>query len=567
MSDTLYLEPDDEITAVIDRLKLSSAGAVTLVIPRGGTLAQSIINLKILKRSAVEMGKSIALVANDRIVRNLSSQLGIPVFDNVNDAARAEPALATRSVSSLRPEEGSASGLRVKSYAKYGGESADEVPAAGTAPAFPLTSSGEEESRSEDRQVGLVSPSSRAVSRRSAAVLTHSNLGERRSMPGRRGSRKIFFVLAILIIISGAVFSALLLPYARASIVLKTEDYAREFTVAVDRSATAVSVGTLSLPGQLFEIEREKTKRFDASGAKNVGEKARGKMTVLNSYDSSAHQYKQGARFTSQGKTFLAESDFSVMGATITLVGGKVDVKPGEGTVNVVSENAGADYNLESTNYVLAGAPAQIYGRGDKMAGGVTREVKVVTEEDLTRAEEETEKEILPEAQAEIKERAAKDNYLLIEGGLVSELVSTSHSKQANDESDSFETTMKQKLFGVGFRESDLRELLSGAMQEQLGSDKMLVNPEKSEIGFEVLENNRDLGVLKIKTKFAGRVGKKLSEKEIGAKIRNQSADAAKAVLAGENDIESAELSVWPPKLNRTPFLLNRIDVVFDYSK
>ena len=50
----LYLEIDDEITTIFDRLKKVAAKEIYLVVPKRATLLQSIVNLKILKRKMEE---------------------------------------------------------------------------------------------------------------------------------------------------------------------------------------------------------------------------------------------------------------------------------------------------------------------------------------------------------------------------------------------------------------------------------------------------------------------------------------------------------------------------------
>ena len=54
---TLYVEPTEEITAIIDRLKKTTEQEVVIVIPRGATVLQSVINLKLLKKNAEKAEK------------------------------------------------------------------------------------------------------------------------------------------------------------------------------------------------------------------------------------------------------------------------------------------------------------------------------------------------------------------------------------------------------------------------------------------------------------------------------------------------------------------------------
>ncbi|MCL5795727.1 MAG: hypothetical protein M1338_05245, partial [Patescibacteria group bacterium] len=84
MDEIIYLEADEEITSVIDKLKKLNANSVSLVIPKGAGILQSIVNLKILKREAESLGKDIALVTQDKIGRNLASQVGLSVYEQIS---------------------------------------------------------------------------------------------------------------------------------------------------------------------------------------------------------------------------------------------------------------------------------------------------------------------------------------------------------------------------------------------------------------------------------------------------------------------------------------------------
>jgi len=59
----LYLEPDDEITSVVRRLRGADAGRVVLVAPGRSRATSSVVALRLLSRAAVEAGRSVAAAA------------------------------------------------------------------------------------------------------------------------------------------------------------------------------------------------------------------------------------------------------------------------------------------------------------------------------------------------------------------------------------------------------------------------------------------------------------------------------------------------------------------------
>jgi len=96
----LYLEPDDEITSVIRRLRGADVGRVVLVAPGRSRATSSVVALRLLARAASDSGRSVALVA-DASTRALAGEAGIAAFASVADATSptpspAEPTTPTR---------------------------------------------------------------------------------------------------------------------------------------------------------------------------------------------------------------------------------------------------------------------------------------------------------------------------------------------------------------------------------------------------------------------------------------------------------------------------------------
>ena len=91
MEDFIYLEIDEEITSIIDRLKEVKATKVGIVVPRGAMVLQSVVNLKLIKRIATQHKKQVAIITVDKVGRSLAVQVGLPVFDDLRQAEANAP--------------------------------------------------------------------------------------------------------------------------------------------------------------------------------------------------------------------------------------------------------------------------------------------------------------------------------------------------------------------------------------------------------------------------------------------------------------------------------------------
>src|SRR5581483_10274209 len=77
--DTIYVDIDDEITGIIDKLKASDGKVVALVLPKRAAVFQSIVNMKLLKRAADSSKKNLVLITAEAGLLPLAGAAGIHV--------------------------------------------------------------------------------------------------------------------------------------------------------------------------------------------------------------------------------------------------------------------------------------------------------------------------------------------------------------------------------------------------------------------------------------------------------------------------------------------------------
>ena len=81
--DVIYIDIDDEITAIIDKLRTSEARIVALVLPKRATVFQSSVNMKLLKKAADESKKRLVLITSEANLMPLASSIGLYVAKNL----------------------------------------------------------------------------------------------------------------------------------------------------------------------------------------------------------------------------------------------------------------------------------------------------------------------------------------------------------------------------------------------------------------------------------------------------------------------------------------------------
>lgn len=88
MHQTFYIDIDEEITSIVERLRHARASEIILVVPKRALLIQSIVNLRILKKEADEARLQLMIVTQDKLGKILIEKAGIFVqqkMDNITD--------------------------------------------------------------------------------------------------------------------------------------------------------------------------------------------------------------------------------------------------------------------------------------------------------------------------------------------------------------------------------------------------------------------------------------------------------------------------------------------------
>ena len=77
--DVIYIDVDDEITTIIDKVRSSQSKILALVLPKRATTLQSIVNMKLLKRASDDANKHLVLITGEAGLMPLAANVGLYV--------------------------------------------------------------------------------------------------------------------------------------------------------------------------------------------------------------------------------------------------------------------------------------------------------------------------------------------------------------------------------------------------------------------------------------------------------------------------------------------------------
>src|SRR6266571_2929161 len=91
-ADPIYVETEEEIPEVVERIRRTNSQDTMLVLPARSRVGQSRFNFQLLKNYASKMGKKVTVVCDDPAVQKMASETGFVVFGTVGPAGEGIPA-------------------------------------------------------------------------------------------------------------------------------------------------------------------------------------------------------------------------------------------------------------------------------------------------------------------------------------------------------------------------------------------------------------------------------------------------------------------------------------------
>src|SRR3989344_4711823 len=300
---------------------------------------------------------------------------------------------------------------------------------------------------------------------------------------------------------------------------------------------------------------------FPATGEKDVVQKARGKITVLNEYGTSTQVLVAATRFESDGGLiFRTLKTITVPGTTVK--NGKIT--PGSVEVEVIADKAGDLYNIGSGKFTITAFKekgdmdryGKFYGQSSEaIKGGIVGKAKVVTEEDYLNAKKKIEEKIVAEAQQDLKTQASGLRILESLLPIVNNIVS---SAQIDEATDFFTVSGVATLRTVGFKESDLDGLLVQYIQ---GIDDVSVFPDKLNLKFQDIKFDDEASVLKFHIVVEGLAYSKIEQDKIIADLMGKNESEIRDYIKGVKSISSARVLLSPFWVWRVPKDISRIEM------
>ncbi len=558
--DTIYIDIDDEITSVIDKVQSSKQKIVALVLPKRASVFQSIVNMKLLKRAAAQSKKSIVLITSELAVVSLAGAVKVHVAKTLH----TKPAIpaAPKTVPKEEPEapmdqDSDEDEPDLDKTASVGELSGDEEEELLEAEKANPEETIELDNQEENQHVLDEKPDKKAAKAEKKLKVPNFNQFRKRILIGAG-----IFVLLIIF----WVYAAFFMP--KATITIKTDSVSVNTDIAFTASTSAKSFDQAKaiVPATSVETKKSSSEKTAATGKKNVGEKATGSVSLKNCTKTDGSvTLPAGTGVSTNGLNFLLASSITLPASSFT---GGGSCTTAAKSVDVVAQNAGDQYNISAGRTFSVSGNSLISGvDSSAMTGGTNKEVTVVSQEDIDNKKNAITDANKAAAKTELQKQLQDKNlYALLETFNAEDTAFTS-SPKVGDEASEVSITGETKLSMLGIEEDMLNTLIDASVKDKIDTSKQAISSRGLDQGVFRLSDrgNGKEQKLSLQTTVSTGVQVKQEElkKEIAGKKKGDVQQTLQA-LPGVKEVDVRYNVFWATK---TPKNINKITLVFEQIK
>ncbi len=200
-----------------------------------------------------------------------------------------------------------------------------------------------------------------------------------KNLPGIGSSRKIVILIPLILLLCiGAVVWYIFGLHATANLIIDPKIMEKSQGVTFS-STNSTDISSDTIGGTTTPITENGSTSTPATGSQDVGDKAKGTVTIFNLDPSNPASLSAGTTIASDnGKKFSLDQAVNVPNSDAS--SGTV----GKANVNVTAGDIGPDYNLPSGTKFTIGGQSTLGAKNDNaFSGGTKKTVTVVSQKDL----------------------------------------------------------------------------------------------------------------------------------------------------------------------------------------
>jgi len=554
MKKTLYVQKDESVAYLIDRIESTRDNDIYLNIDANPEIFSEAVNLKLLKREVAAFGKNVAIISENKELLSFIENAGFEVADvaaGASDMMQKTPQILPENQNEMIKDIKKPSFLKQDNQEDYqeikmGDDEDDQY--------FDNEKEEEaenffEKSLKKTRESDGINIFSKLKPKSQEESMPEAPQASRMLKAGKIFSnKKVTAISAIFLVIFVIGAFYIFKPKTTLTITIKKETIDFTFPLKADAAVSAVDMENKVIPGQVIKLEREVSGDFIATGLSSGATKATGTITIYNNYSKDSQALVARTRFESpDGKIFRISKNIIVPGAKVDAQG-KV-TSPGTINAEVTADQAGSDYNIAPATFTIpgfAGGPkfSGFYAKSTAdFKGGSLGETRAVSKEDIDKAKIELTKKIDTTEEDYINANITK-NFTILKNA-IDKKVGEMDAPSPGTAIDQFTATIKVTYNIFVFEENNVSQVAESFLKDKIGPDRKIYTDTKV-IAYEEGILDLDKSALNFTVRISEVTGGKINEPELKDQIAGKDQAEIKKILTANDAIESAEIVFWP---------------------
>lgn len=553
--ETIYIDVDDEITGVIDKVTSSKAKIIALVLPKRATVMQSVVNMKLLKRTVEEAGKNIVLITSENSLMPLIGLVGMhvaatptskPIIPAAPDATSDEP---ERVDEPLEVVDGTAS------------PEGDFDPSAAAATPVGVLAANEPESilmsdePEDDDSDDDAEKSTKATSKPDKSL----------KVPNFNKFRLgiVLGIVALILLITGWVFAAVVLPKASVAITTDSTTITSDLNLTLDTASKTLDADNKIVPATVQTASKSYSQDAAATGQQNNGTKATGTIT-MNAGTCSATVPDD----ISGGSTVTAGTNIYVLNSSVSFV--PVVSKPkctfqgqdskGSSNISITALKAGAAYNVSDATF---GVGSGISSTGSA-SGGTDTIVKVLAQTDIDGAKDKISTQDTSAVKTELETALKAKGLLPVSSTFLAGEQKITTSANVGDKVDSVKVTAAVSYTMFGIKQEDLKKLVVANVESEIDKDKQKIIDDGVAKAKFSQQNPSTATSAVVAAKVRSTAGPELDAGQLREQVAGLKAGDIKDLLQDSPGIVDVQVAYSPVWVSKAPKDVKKITIVID---
>lgn len=547
--DVIYIDVEDDITAIIGKVKDAKEKIVALVPPKRIGVLQSAVNLRLLARAAKQADKRLVLISNNSALAALAAAAQVPTAKNL----QSKPEMAEISALDIDNGEDVIDGaqLPVGDHARVAGMGAVAL----------ASNAAIDDAVKENAAEAPI----RAVPPAPGRPLPKPKSKSGVSVPNFNKFRKKFILIiaGVVLLIAGLIWGIFFAPQATVVITARTTESSANAKVKLADSATT-SFASETIKTVVQESKKDISVEFTPTGKKEVGEKATGKMQISRtSVSSNPITVPAGTSFSSDQITFVSTESATLNGTTV----GPGGIVQDSATVSVEAAKIGEEYNVSARTY--SSSVSGINATGTDMAGGSKREITVASASDVQAATDELAQQKSDDIKAQLTGQF-NDTFVVLEQSFKIDrgdpVVTPAVGKEVAEGSKSkLTSTITYQLSAVA--KADVDQFLGDYFADQVKGqdDRRVYDNGAGQVTF--------TNIAAVSGGFTGnivataKIGPKIDDNAIKELAKGKRYGDIQSALEAIQGIDNVDVKFWPFWVSSAPNDTKKISIEFNLNE